>query len=736
MYAPLNNRTYAVVAVSYDASMSQAEGEPTTFNGGHAFKQSVLDELDRISGSSPFVNASRSSTLLRFLVLEALEGRSERLKEYVLGVEALGRPEKFDPRLDPIARVEVSRLRNKLDLYYATLPGQPPVRISLPKGTYVPEFSVQNTPERQAHRAPRLTFYVAASVAGDFLAGIFLTFVALHRPDRHQPMRVSVLPPRHGEINSIAISPDGESIAMAASVAGNSHLYLRRIAASFAPVLLAGTEDASFPFWSPDCRAIAFFAQRKLKVVELNGGEPRAVADAPLGRGGAWTNDDQIIFAPGALGSLIRVPAKGGNAVPFTVLNQAKGEVSHLWPVLLPGERLAYLAQRRDPALDAVFAVPLNAPGRPSRVVAANSSFAFSRSGKDRLSVLFLRDGALVEQHLSLSQLSVVDESATIARELKFDPLDRYADVSASLSSVAFVPGTPFRFYLQWINRDGGEAESLPGDGDYYALRISPDGSHLLTNQTDSRTGSTGVWSFDLIRKTDTPLTTGGVDFFPIWSPDGLKVAFAKSDGTAERGMRLTIVPTAGGDSRIVMDVHGPVFPSDWSNDASLLAYTGYQPLAEVTVVSIHDGTATKVWSYSPAAHSAGGAVFKPSPLHERPRWIAYTSDESGRDEVYLQSLEADRAKVQVSVSGGNRPLWRRDGRELYFVNAREELCAVSFPENSANFGTPHALFKLVGSLQAVPPYTLDYVASLDGQRFLIRRVDPDSEPSVINLIR
>ncbi len=726
-----------MVAVSYDASMSQAEGGTSALNGGRrGFKQSVLDELGRISGSATFVNASRSCTLLRFLVLEKLEGRSEHLKEYVLGVEALGRPEKFDPRTDPIARVEVSRLRNKLDLYYASLPKQPPVRISLPRGTYVPEFSIQNTSENQAHPTRRARLYLAASLAGAFLAGIVLAFVVLNRPDRRQPMRVSVLAPQHGEIASLAISPDGESIAIVATVAGTSRLYLRHIASSFEPVLLTGTEDASFPFWSSDGHSIGFFAQHKLKVVDLDGGEPRSIANAPLGRGGTWTEGGDIIFAPGALGPLLRVPAKGGITAPFTILNQAEGDVSHLWPVLLPGERLAYLAQNSDSALDAVFAVPLNAPRKRSRVVGANSSFAFSRSGKDRLSLLFLRDRALIEQHLSASQLSVVDEPATIAPELNFDPLDRYADVSASMSSVAFVPGTPFHFCLQWINRSGGEVEALPGDGDFYALRISPDGSHLLTNQTDPRTGSTGVWSFDLNRKTDTPVTTGGVDFFPIWSPDGLKVAFAKSDGTAERGMRLTTVLTTGGGPRVLMDVPGPVFPSDWSSDGSLLAYTGYQPLAEVIVVSIHDSTATKVWSYSPAAHSAGGAVFKPSKLHERPSWIAYTSDESGRDEVYLQSLEPDRAKVQVSVSGGNRPLWRRDGRELYFVDAREVLRAVGVPDNSGKLATPQPLFKLPGSQQGVPPYTLDYAPSSDGQRFLIRRVAPEAERPAINLIR
>ncbi len=717
--------------------MSQAGGEPGAFNGGsHAFKQTVLEELDRISASAPFLNASRSSTLLRFLVVETLDGRSEHLKEYVLGVEALGRPQGFDPRTDSIARVEVSRLRNKLDLYYASLLAQPAIRISVPKGTYVPEFSIQNTPEKQALAPSRTRIYVAASVTGAFLAGILLTVLVLHPPERHQPIRISILPPQHSEIASLAISPDGDTIAIAATVAGTSHLYVRNLTTSFKPALLTGTEGASFPFWSPDGHSIGFFAQHKLKVVDLAGAEPRSIANAPLGRGGAWTEHGDIIFAPGALGRLLRVPAKGGIAVPFTALDQGEGDVSHLWPVLLAGERLAYLAQNRDPALDAIVAIPLNAPGRRTKVVAANSSFAFSRSGKD-LSVLFLRDRLLIQQHLSASRLAALGEPATIAPEVNFDPLDRYAHVSASsLDVVAFVPGTPFRFHLQWVNRSGGEAESLPGDGDYYALKISPDGSHLLTNQTDSRTGSTGVWSFDLIRKTDSPVTTGGVDFFPIWSPDGLKTAFAKSDGTAERGMRLTMVSITGGEAQVLMDVRGPVFPSDWSTDGSLLAYTGYQPLAEVTVLSLRDGKATKVWSYSPAAHSAGGAVFKPTSLHERPKMIAYTSDESGRDEIYLQRLGTDRTKVQVSVSGGNRPLWRKDGRELYFVNAGEELCAVDVSENGANLGTPRPLFKLPGSNQGVPPYTLDYAPSSDGQRFLIRRVDPDSERSVINVIR
>jgi Tol biopolymer transport system component len=684
------------------------------------------------------VNANRSSALLRFLVIETLEGRSEYLKEYVLGVQALGRPESFDPRIDPIARVEASRLRNKLDLTYADPTEQPSVRIRLPKGTYVPEFAIESVPEKVGHPTGLRRTYVAAGLAAAFLAGLTLTLFLNTGNGHTESLRVSILPPHDADLRSLAVSPDGQFIAIAAGSVGRSHLFLRHLATSFQPVMLTGTEDASFPFWSPDGHSIGFFAEHKLKVLDINGGEPHAVADAPLGRGGAWTPDGKIIFAPGGLGPLVCVLAKGGKTVPLTALSQSDGEVSHRWPVLLPdGRRLGYLAQNRDPALDAVVAIDLNAPNKRSHVVSANSSMAFSRLGRNRLRVLFLRDGALLEQLVTESQLAAIGGPATVAAQVNFDPLDRYALFSASLmNSVAFVPGTPFRFCLQWVNRSGGEAGAIPGDADYYALKISPDGSQLLTNRTDSRTGSTGVWLVDLVRGSASPVTTGGVDFFPVWSPDGFEVAFAKSDGTAERGMRLKIVTRTGGESRLALDVKGPVFPSDWSNDGTFLAYTGYKPLAQVTVLSIRRGATREVWSYSPSGHSAGGAVFKPTRSRQAPQWIAYTSDESGRNEIYLQSFSSNRAKLQISVSGGDRPVWRSDGRELYFVDDHEEICAVSVSENGVNLGAPRRLFKLSGSQQAVPPYALDYAVSPNGQEFLIRREDPQAEHAVINLIR
>ncbi len=476
---------------------------------------------------------------------------------------------------------------------------------------------------------------------------------------------------------------------------------------------------------------------RKLKVLEVNGGEPRIIPDAPLGRGGTWTDYGEIVFAPGALGPLLSVPGAGGTRKPFTLLDQVHGEVSHLWPVALPdGVHLAFLCQNRDPTLDAIWAADIRDPGKRVRVISENSSVSFAQAENGRLRIYFLRDGALVAQELSRI-LQPLADPMTIAQQVDFEPLSRYGlFFSSKRNLVVFVPGTPFRYRLTWLNRSGGEIGRLAEPGDYYALRLSPDGSHLLANETEPRTGSTGVWSIDLARGTVTPVTSGSVDFFPIWSPNSSKIAFARSDGTAERGMRLSIVPAIGGEPQALLDVKGPVFPSDWSSDGSYLAYTSYRPLAQITVLSMSGETPTEVWSYAAAPHSAGGAVFRPSGRHEAPQWIAYTSDESGRNEVYVESFPGGKTKLQISASGGNSPLWRSDGRELFFLNDDEDLIAVEAPNKGEDgFGTPHRLFHMPASLPIAPPYDLNYVASSDGQRFLLRLADPKSEPAVIDMI-
>ncbi len=713
-------------------------------------KQLVEQELKRLMSMPEFSNAKQSAALLRFLVTESVEGRASELKEYVLGVHALGRPSSFDPRIDPIVRVEVSRLRNKLELCYARAgTGGGSVRIALHRGTYAAEFQLRDqavsTPpapsaDLSSVKSRERTFgWLALSgiIAAAFALGVFLTlFGTSRRQQGSRLVHLSITTPKDSAIDSIAVSPDGTRVLIAASKRGISRLYLRSIADSFDPDSLPGTEDASFPFWSPDGRSVGFFAERKLKVLQLNSETPRIVADAPLGRGGAWTKTGEIVFAPGALGPLKIVSADGGSARVFTALDQVHGEVSHLWPVVLPNSnQLAFLSQNRDPSLDAISAVDLKNPGKHIQVISANSSMAFAQGESNALRIYLVHDGALVTQQLS-RDLQPRGDPTTVAPQVDFHPLDRYALFSSSRQNLlAFVPGTPFRYRLTWLNRSGVEAGRLEEPGDYFALKLSPNGSHLLVNRTQANNGSTEVWSVDVARRIDSRVTSGSVDFFPIWSPDGSQVAFARADGTAERGMRLSTVSSNGGPARVLLDVKGPVFPSDWSHDGAYLACTFYGPLARIEVVSMTGQTPVQVWSYASAHHNAGGAVFQPSRPNQAQRWIAYTSDESGRNEVYLQSFPDGNQKLQISASGGDSPLWRADGKELFFLNADQDLMSIDFSQKGGHIGIPRRLFRMPGHLPVFPPYSLNYAASPDVQTFLVRVADSNSDPPIINVL-
>jgi hypothetical protein len=457
----------------------------------------VLAELDRILGSPVFVNSSRSANLLRFLVTETLAGHADQLKEYALGVGALGRKQNFDPRIDPIARVEASRLRGKLELCYAQNGSGGKVRIVLPKGTYVPEFEIQNVPAlAKKPRWPRRTLLALCLLSVcTFLSGVGLTRLWSSKDSPQATLYASILAPKFSVIDSFSLSPDGLYLAIAASVQGVSRLYLRPLSSSFEERVLPATENASYPFWSPDGRSIAFFAERKLKVIDINGGEPRVVADAPLGRGGAWSKHGDIVFAPGALGSLLRVSSQGGNPVEWTELDAAQGEVSHLWPTLLPdGNRFAYLALNKDPALSTIVVTSFANAKEQVRLLHANTSAALDQSGPNTLRLLFLRDGQLTAQEVGAQGLRIAGEPVTVAKQVDFEPLTRYGLFSLSRNNfLAFMPGTPYRYQLTWFDRNGGELFHMPSSlltAPPYGLNyaVSSDGQQFLLRHIDPKT--------------------------------------------------------------------------------------------------------------------------------------------------------------------------------------------------------------------------------------------------------
>ena len=278
---------------------------------------------------------------------------AETVSEYTW-TSALGRQPSFDPRIDPIARVEAARLRNRLDLYYATEGRADPVTISLPKGGYVPAFEL-GAPEAIPPLAPslppadgailRIRWQWIAAVSTLLAIAGMGTFTLLHsNAPAVSSLRLSVVPPPNASIESLALSPDVARIVVAATSQNTSSLFLRPLN-SFAYQKFSGTEGAWNPFWSPDGASIGFFTLRTLQVVDGGAGAVRTRGGAGGGKGGTWSRAGEIGFGRGALGPLYRISASGGKPVAVTSLDTSRGETGHRWPQFLPdGRHFLYFA--------------------------------------------------------------------------------------------------------------------------------------------------------------------------------------------------------------------------------------------------------------------------------------------------------------------------------------------------------------------------------------------------------
>jgi hypothetical protein len=345
--------------------------------------QRVRLQLGRILASAAFADAERASSFLRFIVERKLEGHSDEIKESVIAVEVLGRAPSFDSKSDSIVRVEAARLRDRLSSYYEAEGGADPVLISLPKGRYVPEFAEWRTRE-------------ASKSAG--------------------ALRLSVLPPENTSFECFAVSPDGRKLAFTAPLNGRMRLWVRGLD-SLEARPLAGTDNASWPFWSPDSVSIGFFVPNKLKVVEISGGPTRDIADIVVGRGGAWSPEGIILFSPRPIGVLCQVSAAGGAPTPVTSLDKARAEVAHGFPQFLPdGRHFLYLAACSRPGESSIRAGSLDSTSSKA-LLSADTSAAYAPVLRGHAaSLLFVHDGALMAQAFDSRRLELSGQRTVIEK--------------------------------------------------------------------------------------------------------------------------------------------------------------------------------------------------------------------------------------------------------------------------------------------------------------------------------
>jgi Tol biopolymer transport system component len=543
--------------------------------------------------------------------------------------------------------------------------------------------------------------------------------------------RFLIDPPKNTELRgSFAISPDGRRVALRGLCEGKVLLWVRDLE-SVAARSLAGTEEASSPFWSPDSRFIGFFAGGKLKKIEATGGPAQTLCDVPgAGWGGSWNAEDVIIFTSREGEALHRVSAAGGTPEPVTTLDTSRGEISHMHPHFLPDRRhFLYLVVSTQPENAGIRVGSLDS-NDTKLLVNTNASGAYAPPGY----LLFLRDRTLMAQRFDADRLAIAGAPFPVADDVdRLGPGARLALFSASRTGVlVYRRGSSDAGQLTWFDRHGKQLGTVGPVANYSVQRLSPDERRVVFTGAAPQGGNYDIWLMDLARGNPTRLTfEPSAEHNPVWSPDGSRILFtSERDGAAN--LYQSAASGGGAEELLVKSDFGKL-ANDWSLDGRFILYTELNPK-----------TSVDLWIF-PLAGERKPFPFLQTPFDERQgrfspdgRWIAYASNESGAWQVYVRSFPTSSGQWQVSTNGGAQPQWRRDGRELFYVSADRKLMAVDVTAHGPTFdvGVPRELFVMHISSISMPGPRNIYTATKDGQRFLVSSLvgDPSASPTTVVL--
>jgi eukaryotic-like serine/threonine-protein kinase len=522
--------------------------------------------------------------------------------------------------------------------------------------------------------------------------------------------------------DTLALSPDGRRVVFEAwdNKSGARSLWLRDLSQGRAE-RLEQTEGGEMPFWSPDGRYLAFFAKGRLKRLDPAGGPAQELCEAPTPRGGSWGADGRIVFTGSFRVGLSVVPATGGTPRPLTKLDGSRGEKSHRFPVFLPdGKTVLFLSQTAEGGArndqSGIEALDL-ASGKRTRLIAANSSPLYSAAGQ----ILFWRDGTLLAQRFDPDRLAVEGDPQPITSPVSNTQNEQALASVSNEGTLVFREGTRGSLSrLIWADRKGLGVAVIRDRELLQGFALSHDGNQLVYAANAIGQGSTDLWVQDLVRGAASRLTfEEGSEAYPVWSRDNKYVYYSndrrndgvifrrRADGTGaaeEVGTSASgIWPGAiAGDGR-------------WMVAGTVAGSTGFDLLRfDLTTRKITPLVATPFFDQDPA-------------LSPDDRLLAYTSEESGRWEIYVQALDGEHGRWQVSTENGRRPRWRADGRELFFLAAPDRLMAVDVePGSVPRFGTPRELFR----------FPIDgYEVAPDGQKFVLASLgggDPNKPMTLI----
>jgi Tol biopolymer transport system component len=689
----------------------------------------VRSALESVISSDAFAPSERCQHFLRLVVEHALAGDLDSLRERMIGVEMFGRRVDYDTSNDAVVRVRATEVRKRLAQYYRETATDPPVRIELPAGSYVPEFHWSSstkakneivTPTPVQVTTPRSRPTLALAITGVAVcAGLVAIIIWLHesrtKVQSNNTLRLSLGLPKGVNLHRnwhpfehIVVSPDGQTLAFAATDAsGSSFLWIRDLSSPEAQ-RIEGTEGALLPFWSPNSQFIGFWAGAKLNKVQRSGGLPEAIYSVPEIAQGAWGPDGTILFAKAVNSPILRISPTNRAATPITSL--LPGQVSQMWVQFVPdGRHFIYLARTSltssDPGAK-IYAQSLDG-GDPILLLASQS-----RAIAVRDYLLFAQDQTLFAQRMDWKAVRKIGEPLLIARNVAASPAYLgTSEFTASQNGVLIygsATGSSFDQF-SWYARDGAVIGSFDPVIDFQQFTLSPDGKYLALNSFHQHaTGS--LWLIDLTTNTTTPLTTDPhAQSDPVWSPDSRHVAF-------------NLLPNGGSDPPFLVQqieigsqqphpIYGDKerhWVEDWSADGRFLLTHDTKTFSIIPVEGDN----------KPKALYSSNSVKDEFHLSPDGQLIAYGENRSGTWEVLAASFPSFRDITQVSLAGGVQPRWRGDGRELFFIDPQGKLMSAAVERGSSpKIGIPRKLF----DTGLVPDPTVNqYAVTEDGLKFLV----------------
>ena len=598
---------------------------------------------------------------------------------------------------DPEARFHSAR-----DLAFAieALSGSTPTSIQTMATATLP---------RRLMKGRELTAWIVAIVA--ILVAAFALAVPYFRRSSAatHTIRFTIPAPEKVSLtNFMALSPDGLHLAFTGRDSTGKNLLWVRPLDSLDARVLSDTDEAAYPFWSPDSHFMGFFAQGKLKKIDVLGGRPQTVCDAPAGVGGTWNRDNVIVFTPSTREPLYRVSADGGLSTPVTALDGSRGETSHRQPYFLPdGRHFLFFALNRQ-ADNYVYVGSLDSKEtKPLSAIHTNAVYAPPGY------LVYRRDDRLMAQGFDATSLQLAGEPFPVGEQLIFIP-GPVGFVSFTVSEngmLVYRGGSAIGSDLLWFDRGGKQLGPLRPREGYINVSLSPDGKRVAYSIGNA--SARDIWLLELGRDLPSRFTFGpAYNWLPIWSPDGSRIVFASNrDGPID----LYQKPASGaGNEEALLKSNEDKLPTDWSSDGQFILYDAVDPKTRGDLWILPLSGDRKSFPFLQTQFSERQGQFSPDG-----HWIAYSSDVSGQYEVYVQSFPVAGGAHRVSTNSGMQPRWRHDGKELFYISADRKLMAVDVNAGPSTFeaGVPRQLFET--RITVLEGRNI-YGVTRDGQRFLI----------------